>query len=225
MNLKKIIATELASKVKDKDCIGLGTGTTAEEVVRAIGERIKNEGIQVSGVSTSIATTALASELGIKVLPLSKKLNLSWGYDGADEIDPDFNLLKGRGGALLKEKIIANILPELIIVVTEEKLVSRIGEKYMLPVEVVPAAASTVEKALLDLGANEVVLRTGSNFYGPLFTESGNLLLDVRFKEVSKSLVDRIKLLTGVVEHGFFESSPKHKVLVIDSSGNIKPIK
>ncbi len=221
MNGKKVLAKELAKKVTDGDCIGLGTGSTAEEIIRAIGERIKNEKLSITGVSTSLVTTSVASDMGIKVLPLSKALKVNWGFDGADEVSPDNCLIKGRGGALLKEKIIANMIPEWIVGVTEDKLVSKLGEKFLMPVEVVPTATAIVENELLKLGCKEIVVRTGSNFYGPLFTESGNLLFDVKFPEITESLMREVKLLTGVVEHGFFPNTPNLKILLVDKDGKV----
>lgn len=219
MDLKKILASQLVTKVKDGDCIGLGTGTTAEEVTREIARRVKDEKLNISAVSSSIATTSLATDLGIKVVPISKASQVTWGFDGADEVSPDKSLIKGKGGALLKEKIISGLMPEWIILVTENKLVTNLGMTCPLPVEVVPAAVSIVEKDLLSLGATSIKIRTGSHFYGPLFTESGNLLIDAEFPCIDDQLTRQIKLLTGVVEHGYFPANVKNKILVAKDSG------
>jgi len=220
--MKDVLAKEIASRVKDGDVLGLGTGSSAEAVVLAIAERVKNEGISVSGVSTSMVTTSVATEGGIKVIPLSKAARLDWGFDGADEVDPSKVILKGRGGALLREKIVARLLPHFVIVVTEEKLVKRLGEKFPVPVEVIPESTFYVERELKALGAKEVSVRTGSNFYGPLFTESGNVLLDAKFSEVSPLLGDKIKAITGVVEHGIFSGFPSLEIVVAKADGSLE---
>lgn len=221
---KEILAREIAARVVSGQVIGLGTASTAEAILRAIGKRIKEEGIVVSGVSSSLATTRVASEVGISVLPASGDIRLDWAFDGADEVDPDLRLLKGRGGALFKEKIIARISPHMVIAVTGEKKVSRLGEKFHVPIEVVPDSASYIERELVRLGASEVLARTGSNFYGPLFTESGNLILDARFPTISSGLGDVIKVLTGVIEHGIFENLPSLEVLIAHADGKLETL-
>lgn len=220
-SLKNVLADFVASRVKDGEVIGLGTGSSAEAVVRAIGRRIQNESINVSGVSTSMVTTSVASEVGISLIPLSKVSKIDWGFDGADEVAPDKILLKGKGGALLREKIVARMLPKFLVVVTEDKLVKNIGERFPVPVEVVPESIFYVERELLALGATTVVTRTGSNFYGPLFTESGNVLLDATFPEVTFALGSSIKQITGVVEHGLFTGFSSIEIASIKQDGSI----
>lgn len=219
--LKKIVGQQIASQVKDGEVIGLGTGTTAEAALEAIGDRIAQEGIRITGVATSVVIAGKASELGITVVPLSKGLRLDWGYDGADEVTPDKILLKGRGGAMFREKLVARMLPRMVIAVTENKLVKSLGEKYPIPVEVVPESISYVERHLLSLGARTITARTGSNFYGPLFTENGNNILDVQFSEYSKELEISIKNITGVLEHGIFSGLPSVEVIVANEDGTI----
>ena len=221
MNLKQKLGAEIALKAKTGDCIGFGTGTTAEEAIRAIGERVKSEGLVISGVSTSIFSTNLAMSYGIKIMPISAGVVLDWGFDGADEIGKDRAMLKGKGGAHLKEKIIANALPEWIVVVVEDKLVNVLGGNCALPVEVIPMAMSQVEVELMKLGAAKVVVRTGTNFYGPLFTENGNVILDAKFSEVNEGLVKQVKAITGVVEHGYFQAKDSTKILVAKNSGEV----
>jgi ribose 5-phosphate isomerase A len=219
MDLKKILGNKIAERVKDGDCIGLGTGTTAEQAIRAIGKRVKEESLNLTAVSTSVISTSIALEYGIKVLPLDGQINLSWGFDGADEVAKNGSLLKGRGGAMLKEKIVATALPELIIIVAEQKLVSNITDHYPIPVEIIPSARSIVENQLMTLGVNFMEIRTGTNFYGPLFTENGNNILDIKFPKLSEDLLNKVKLITGVVEHGYFPNSPKYKILVAKENG------
>lgn len=225
MDLKKELAKKIAEKAKSGQIIGLGTGSAAEAVIRAIGERVQNEGLKIQGVSTSQVSTQIASEVGIPVLSLSKGIKLDWGFDGADEVDPKCLLIKGKGGALLIEKIIARSLPEYIIAVTEDKLVSKIGEKCALPVEVVPEAISYVEAQLQDLGATKLELRSGTNFYGPLFTEKGNRIIDTSFPNLNIELAEKIKSITGVVEHGLFYGFPKLCVMVVNGEGQVREMR
>lgn len=220
--LKEALGTYIASKVHDGAVLGLGTGSSAEAILHSIGKRISNEGIKVSGVTTSVVTTSIASDNGITVIPFSKGLVFDWGFDGADEVSPEKVLLKGRGGAMFKEKLIACMLPTLIIAVTEDKLVKNIGEKFPVPVEVAPPARSYVERELVALGATSVVARTGTNFYGPLFTENGNTILDVTFQNYSSTLEDGIKLITGVIEHGIFSKLSSVEVVVGSKNGEIR---
>ncbi|HMO18980.1 MAG TPA: ribose 5-phosphate isomerase A [Oligoflexia bacterium] len=222
---KEILAERVAARVVSGQTIGLGTASTAEAILNAIGKRIKEEGLIVSGVSTSLVTTRIASRLGIVVHDIASGVPLDWAFDGADEVDPYLRLIKGRGGALLKEKIVARRSPHLVIALTSEKKVSRLGEKYPVPVEVLPQSVSYVESELIKLGAEQVLPRTGSNFYGPLFTESGNLLLDASFSEIKSNLGSQIKSITGVVEHGIFENFSSLEVLCADSSGNVEVLK
>jgi ribose 5-phosphate isomerase A len=220
--LKEALGTFIASKVHDGAVLGLGTGSSAEAVLHAIGKRISSEGIKVWGVTTSVVTTSIASDNGITVIPFSKGLKFDWGFDGADEVTPDKVLLKGRGGAMFKEKLIACMLPEFIISVTEDKLVKNIGERYPVPVEVAPSALPYVERELVRLGATSVTARTGTNFYGPLFTENGNSILDVTFSNYSSTLEDEIKVITGVIEHGIFSKLSSVEVVVASKDGEIR---
>ncbi len=224
MDLKKILGEKIAEKAISGQIIGLGTGSAAEAVIRALGERVKSEGLKIQGVSTSQVSTQIAGEVGIPVLSLSKGLKIDWGFDGADEVDPKCLFIKGKGGALLIEKIIAVSLPEYVIAVTEEKLVAKLGENCPLPVEVVPEAITYVEKQLETLGANKLSLRSGTNFYGPLFTEKGNRIIDASFSKLDISLAEKIKSITGVVEHGLFYGFPNMSIMVVDVEGKVRSI-
>jgi len=219
--LKNILANYIALKVKDGDVLGIGTASTAEAIIKAIGERIKNEGIRVSGVSTSIASTVVAAQCGISVIPLSNVAKLNWGFDGADEVTPEKVLLKGRGGAMFREKLVAKSLPRLFIAITENKLVSKLFDNFPVPVEVYPEAQFYVKDELLKLGAISVSVRQGSNFYGPLFTENSNMILDVKFTEYNSELGNQIKGITGVIEHGIFSGFHNLEVVVIKNDGSI----
>ena len=202
--MKALVARALASRVKDGDVIGIGSGTTVEMAVDQIGQRIARDGISVAGVPTSYRIALKAEEAGIKVFSEISALKLDWAFDGADEVDPAFNMIKGRGGAMLSEKIVAMRAKDLVIIVTDEKLVDNLGTNFPVPVEVVPHAVHIAREGLEKLGASSVELREATNKYGPVVTEHNNLILDAKFSNISPELEKDINSLTGVVENGLF---------------------
>ena len=200
---KALAARRAVAEVQDGMVLGLGTGSTAALVVSALGVRVAREGLRVVGVATSEATLAQARALGIPVATLEERPVLDLDIDGADEVDPRRDLVKGLGGALLREKIVALAARRLVIVVDESKLVSRLGEHALVPVEVVPFGWRRTAGELAALGA-EPHLRAGAD--GPVHTDGGHYILDCRFPpgEELAPLASAIKGLTGVVEHGLF---------------------
>lgn len=204
--MKEELGKEIAKRVKDGDVIGIGTGSTADCAIKSIGERIKNEGISVKGLTTSLASALLCAEYNIDVLdPLSFDSSLDWGFDGADEVDPKGRLIKGRGGAMLMEKIVASRCKKYIIIVDESKIVKKLGDKCAIPVEIIPQSIHPVKNALRKLGAKEVILRFSTQGkYGPVISDAGNIILDVKFSEIPDSLEDKIKQIPGVVDSGLF---------------------
>jgi ribose 5-phosphate isomerase A len=205
--MKTKLAELIASRANDGQTIGLGSGSTAEIVLDALAERVKRDQLRLRGVPTSLRTAALAARAGIQVCSLNDALTLDWAFDGADEVDPDLNLIKGRGAAMLAEKLNARRAKQFVVAVSESKLVHRLGEKFPVPVEVVRDGAEHVAEALRALGATEVLLREGGNKYGPLITENGNLVLDARFDLIPADLETNIKLIVGVLESGIFTNS------------------
>jgi len=201
---KALVAEALAKRVKDGETIGFGSGSTTELAIEAIGRRIKDEGIAVYCVPTSYRTTSKAKESGITVISAFAVDSLDWAFDGADEVDTSFNMIKGRGAAMLSEKVMALKSKKLIILVSEDKLVDSLGSKFAVPVEVVPEAASLVKKALEKMGAEPVQMREAEKKYGPVVTEHGNLILDAKFNTVPVTLEGDINSLVGVVENGLF---------------------
>ncbi len=182
--------------------VGLGTGSTAALVVEALAERAR-EGLQVLGVPTSEATARQARELGIPLTTLQEHPNLDLDIDGADEVSPERDLIKGLGGALLREKIVALAARRLVIVVDESKLVEHLGERASVPVEVIPFGWTRCVAALERLGGSPR-LRQGPS--GPVLTDGGNWILDTTFPPGGglSGLAGQIKAITGVVEHGLF---------------------
>lgn len=202
--MKEKVAEEIALRVKHGDVIGIGTGSTVTLAVQKIGERIKKEKLVAYGVPTSLQSAWQCEELGLQVLHPGYRGPIAWGFDGADAVDPNFWLLKGRGAALLQEKILAARCKEFIVIVDDTKLVPSL-KNIPIPVEVIPEARVVAEAGLQALGAYEVLLRpcTGGK-HGPVITEAGNIILDASFQEIGPSLESSIKSVIGVVESGLF---------------------
>ena len=188
--------------VKDGHVVGLGTGSTAAYFIKLLGEEVKN-GLRVRGIPTSIRSRELALSLGIPLVTLDDCQEIDVTVDGADEVDPQLRLIKGGGGALLREKIVASATRQMIVVADASKQVQRLG-KFPLPVEVIRFAQALVAKRIVAMGA-EVQLRrdAASNAY---LTDENNHILDCRFGEIRDpdSLARELSEMPGVVEHGLF---------------------
>lgn len=199
---KAVAARRAADEVRNGMVVGLGTGSTAAVLVTALGERAR-QGLRFTGVPTSEATARQARELGIPLATLEERPQLDLDIDGADEVDPVGDLIKGLGGALLREKIVAVASARLVIMVDESKLVERLGDKTPVPVEVVRFGWRQTAEALRRLGA-EPTLRGGEA--SPFVTDGGNFVLDCRFPGAPglAALAAPIKATVGVVEHGLF---------------------
>jgi len=200
---KEKVAKEIAKKVKDGDIVGVGSGSTVYLTLFAIAERIKNERLNILVIPSSLETSMTCIQLGIpQTTLLDKKPN--WSFDGSDEVDPDHNLIKGRGGAMFKEKLLISNSPETYIIVDDSKLVKKLGSKFPVPIEVFPNALLYVEKKVKDLGAREISLRLAKGKDGPIITENGNFILDAWFDRIDKNLEKHLKQITGVIESGLF---------------------
>jgi len=204
---KEQVAQKVAERVTDGDVIGVGSGSTSFLALQAIGEKVKEENLNVLAIPTSHEVSITCSILGIETTTL---LNAKpdWAFDGADEVDPKKNLIKGRGGAMFREKIVMKSSPENYILADPSKFVTILGEKFAVPVEVDPRAINLAEQELNKLGATDVTLRLAVSKDGPVITESGNVILDVRFKQISTSMEKDIKAIPGVVESGLFIDYP-----------------
>jgi ribose 5-phosphate isomerase A len=188
--------------VKDGQVLGLGTGTTATHFIKLLGEQVKN-GLRVRGIPTSTRSRDLAQSLGIPVTTLDECQEIDVTVDGADEVDPQLRMIKGGGGALLREKIVASATKKLVIVADATKQVARLG-KFPLPVEVIKFAQAIVTKRIAALGAS-VQLRAG-NDGKPFITDENNHILDCRFGAIPDpdELARELSAIPGVVEHGLF---------------------
>ncbi|TWR30600.1 ribose 5-phosphate isomerase A [Mucilaginibacter pallidiroseus] len=200
---KQKVASLIAQKVKDGDVLGVGSGSTVYIALLAIAERIKAEKLNVLAIPTSLEITMFCAKLGIPTTTLFEH-QPDWLFDGADEVDPQNNLIKGRGGAMFKEKLLIASSPVSYIIVDESKIVDKIGTHFPIPVEVFPQALLLAEASLRKLGATEIKLRPAAGKDGPVITENNNLILDCRFSEVNHTLERDIKAITGVIESGLF---------------------
>lgn len=196
------VAVEAADMVKSGMVVGLGTGRAAAMFVRALSGRVR-EGLDIRGIPTSIRTAKLAEELAVPLTSLDEVGAIDIDVDGADEVDPDLNLIKGHGGALLRERVVASISKRFVVLVGEEKLVPHLGAKMSVPVEVVPFAIPTARRALSALGAS-VELRVKAGI--PFESDNGHQILDARFEDIAdaKELSTRIADVPGVVDSGLF---------------------
>jgi ribose 5-phosphate isomerase A len=196
-------AIEAAEMIEPGMVVGLGTGRAAAMFVRALAQRIR-EGLRVRGVPTSRRTGELATELGVPLVGLDEIEAIDVDVDGADEVDPSLDLIKGHGGALLRERVVASVSKRFVILAGEEKMVPRLGARMAVPVEVVPFAAPVVKRRLEGL-QGDVSLRTNEDGR-PFVSDNGNHILDAKFAAIpdASALERRIDELPGVVDNGLF---------------------
>ena len=204
---KKSVAEKIANKIKDGDIIGFGSGSTAYLTIQAIAEKMQKENIKITAIPTSYEVELLCNFLNIPTTTL-QNAKPDWSFDGADEVNQDNWMIKGRGGAMFREKL--NIANSTItyILVDKTKLVKKLGENFAIPVECYPGSLNYVKEELLILGAKSVEIRKAEKKDGPIITESGNIILDARFDEISEHLEKDIKSITGVIESGLFIGYP-----------------
>jgi len=190
-------------RVQNNSLIGLGSGRAARAFVKALGERVREEGLRVQGVPTSEETASLARQEGIPVVTLAEAGILDLTVDGADEVDPNLDLIKGYGRAFVREKIVAACSRRLIIVVGDEKLVPQLGTRGRLPVEVIPFALPLCERRLLELGCRPVPYLEGDELF---VTDNGNHILDCEIAPIRDAarLEADIRAIPGVVGTGLF---------------------
>ena len=199
---KELAARASLQFVRDGDVVGLGSGSTAAYAVRYLGERVR-AGMKIRGIATSVQTQNLAASVGIPLTTLEEVQRIDVTIDGADEFDPELRLIKGGGGALLHEKIVASASRQVIIIADSSKLVCVLG-KVPLPVEVIRFAEALVSEKISVLGAT---VRLRKNKAGkPFITDEGNHILDCHFGQIPDppALAHTLSEIPGVVEHGLF---------------------
>lgn len=199
---KQAAAQEALRFVHDGQIVGLGTGSTATIAVMLLGERVK-QGLKIQGIPTSKRTAELAKSLGIPLVTLEQYQTIDVTIDGADEVDPKLELIKGGGGALLREKIIASATRQMVVVGDASKQVAMLG-KFPLPVEIVPFAEPLVAKKISELGATVKLRRDADG--NPYVTDEGHHILDCVFGKISNppDLARILNAMPGVMEHGLF---------------------
>jgi len=201
--LKKLAGEEAVKYVKDGMIVGLGTGSTIEYTLRKLGEKVK-EGLKIQGIPTSIHTKRIAKEENIPLTTLEENPEIDLTIDGADEVDSYLNLIKGGGGALTREKIIAFNSKKVIIVIDDSKVVKALGIDFPLPVEVIKFGWTSTKKTIEEFGC-EVKLREIMD-NEPYITDNGNYILDCEFERIEdpEKLDTDLNLIPGVVETGLF---------------------
>jgi ribose 5-phosphate isomerase A len=216
--LKKKAAEAAVDRLESGMVVGLGTGSTARFALERLSEVIRTGRLAgILGIPSSLQTERAARELGIPLTGFESHPEIDITIDGADEVDPDLNLIKGGGGALLREKVLAQASRCNIIIVDESKLSERLGTKWALPIEVVPFARAVEEHFLKSIGAT-VALRTRNG--QAVATDQGNLLLDARFGPMGDPgrLAAQLSGRAGIVEHGLFVGLA-HELFVAGADG------
>jgi ribose 5-phosphate isomerase A len=216
--LKTAVGQEIAKKIKNNMVIGIGTGSTVDAAVLEIGRRVQAEQLTIHAVTSSLESARLAEENGITVLHSAYAGTIAFGFDGADALNTDLQAIKGKGGAMLREKILAERCDYFVLIADESKLVSDIATACSVPVEVIPEALDLVQRRLQTLGVVRVQLRKAVAKHGAVITESGNCILDVSFKAVTADLEKTVKSITGVVESGLFLTQA-HEALIARQTG------
>ncbi|MCY9697324.1 ribose-5-phosphate isomerase RpiA [Paenibacillus alginolyticus] len=201
MNPKQLAAEKAVEFIEDGMVVGLGTGSTAYWAIHKIAQRIQ-EGLRIRAVASSRDSEELANKLGIPMVPFSEIEVIDLTIDGADEVDPHLNLIKGGGGALVREKILASNSKRFFVIVDESKRVEHLGQ-FPLPVEIVPFAANFTINKLKELGCNTRIRMSNDKEY---ITDNGNIIVDCNFEKIvePKELNKQINLIPGVVDNGLF---------------------
>lgn len=215
---KIALGKNIADRVKDSELIGLGTGSTVDAAILAIGERIQKEGIRVSAITTSLASTKLAVTCGITIVDFGSVSQLDWGFDGADEVTTKLQAIKGGGAAMYSERCMAVLCKNWILVAENSKLVEKLG-KRAVPLELDPKMLQYFMNNL-PAEVSEARLRLGSASYGATYSERGNLILDLICEKVDADLANRLKLMQGVIDHGIFLEEAS-ELLISDAEGKI----
>jgi len=202
---KKKASLEAVKHIKDGFAIGLGSGSTVAYAIQEIGKRIQQRKLRILGVPTSHQVMMLAVHCGIPITTLNEHPQLDLAIDGADQIDRHLDLIKGMGGALTREKIVASATKQFVIVADETKLTEKLGANCAVPVEVLPFALPTVMLKMQEKGGKPV-LREAKGKVGPVVTDNGNFIVDVDFGHINapKKLDSQLKSIPGIIETGLF---------------------
>jgi len=205
--MKQIVADAAIREVQSDMILGLGSGSTAALMIKSLADNIRSGKLKnIRGVATSFQSEVLALELGIPLIDLASVSQIDLAIDGADEVDPGFQLIKGGGACHVREKLVAYKANKLLIVVDESKIVQNLNQSFPLPVEVLPNAWKQIQDVLSKMNSSST-LRMATKKAGPVVTDQGNLILDVMFNEGIKNPKDiemSINNIPGVLENGLF---------------------
>ncbi|NER32541.1 MAG: ribose-5-phosphate isomerase RpiA [Oscillatoria sp. SIO1A7] len=204
--MKQQVGKAAADRVQSGTIVGLGTGSTTAYAIQFIGERLQSGEIKdIKGIPTSFQAEVLAKQYGIPLITLDEADRIDVAIDGADEVDPNKNLIKGGGAAHTREKVVDSLAAEFIVVVDSSKIVDRLNSTFLLPVEVLPMAMTPVMRAIENLGGKPE-LRMGVRKAGPVITDEGNFVIDVKFDEIANpaELEKTLNNIPGVLENGLF---------------------
>ncbi len=218
--LKHQAALAALEEVRDGMTVGLGTGSTASHFIRELGNRVR-AGLRVAGIPTSEESDRLAREMGVTLTTFEDHPQIDVTVDGADEISPALDLIKGLGGALVREKIVAHASRRVIIVADDSKLVDRLGSKTVIPVEVIPLAVSRVVLQLRDLGGETRIREKDGRAF---VSDNGNTIIDWKHGVIDQPalLEKQLKSMTGVVDSGIFANVAK--CVIIAGAGGIRKL-
>ncbi len=200
---KQAIAEKIAKIAKAGDVIGVGSGSTSFLAVQAIAKRVKEENLKIRVIPTSRELGMICNYLGLPVETLITA-KPDWCFDGADEVTPQKWLVKGRGAAMFREKLLIANSKKSYILVDKSKFVNKLCEKFPIPIEVFPDALYAVKEKLFELGATSAELRLAKKKDGPVITENGNLIVDAKFENVDETFETKLKNIVGVIETGLF---------------------
>ncbi|MGL5065970.1 MAG: ribose-5-phosphate isomerase RpiA [Microcoleus sp.] len=204
--MKQLVGFAAADRVQSGTIVGLGTGSTTAYTIQALGERLKSGQLKdIKGVPTSFQSEVLAKQYGVPLTTLDEIDRIDIAIDGADEVDPHLNLIKGGGAAHTREKVVDYLAAQFIVVVDSSKVVDKLGSTFKVPVEVLPMAITPVTRAIEKLGGKPE-LRMGVKKAGPVITDQGNMVLDVKFDNLDNpgELEKTLNNIPGVLENGLF---------------------
>ena len=204
--IKQQVGKAAADLIKPGMIVGLGTGSTTAYMIQFLGERLQSGQLRdIKGIPTSFQSTVLAKRYGVALTTLDEVEQIDIAIDGADEVDPQKNLIKGGGAAHTREKIVDCLAEQFIVVVDSSKLVEKLGSTFLLPIEVIPVAINPVIRAIEKLGGQPEV-RMGVKKAGPVVTDQGNLVIDVKFDSIDNpgELEKTLNNIPGVLENGLF---------------------
>ncbi|WP_071517923.1 ribose-5-phosphate isomerase RpiA [Geitlerinema sp. PCC 9228] len=204
--MKQQVGKAAAARVQSNSVVGLGTGSTTAYAIQYIGDRLQSGDLKnIRGIPTSFQAEVLAKKYGIPLTTLDAIDRIDIAIDGADEVDPNLNLIKGGGAAHTREKVVDSLADQFVVVVDSGKLVDRLGSNFLLPVEVLPMAIVPVMRKIEQLGGKPE-LRMGVKKAGPVITDQGNMVIDVKFESISDpaNLEKTLNNIPGVLENGLF---------------------